>query len=74
MTVVALYLMITFGLGGVALALRLPPLVGFLAAGFVINALHLDKVPELEVVAGLGVTLLLFAIGLKLDVRILLRR
>ena len=39
MTVVALYLMITFGLGGVALALRLPPLVGFLAAGFVINAI-----------------------------------
>lgn len=74
MTTVALYLLITFGLGGLAMAVRLPPLVGFLTAGFVINALHLDKVPEIEIVADLGVTLLLFAIGLKLNVRILLRK
>ncbi|NVN51956.1 cation:proton antiporter family protein [Mycolicibacterium hippocampi] len=74
MTVVAIYLVITFGLGGLALALRLPPLVGFLAAGFVINALDVGEFPELDVLADLGVTLLLFAIGLKLDVRILLRR
>ena len=74
MTVVAIYLVITFGLGGLALAVRLPPLVGFLAAGFVINALDVEDVPQLDVVADLGVTLLLFAIGLKLDVRILFRR
>lgn len=74
MTVVAIYLVITFGLGGLAMAVRLPPLVGFLAAGFVINALNVGEVPQLEVLADLGVTLLLFAIGLKLDIRILLRR
>lgn len=74
MTVVALYLVITFGLGGLALAVRLPPLVGFLTAGFVINALHVGALPHLEVLADFGVVLLLFAIGLKLDVRILLRR
>jgi len=74
MTVVAIYLVITFGLGGLAMAVRLPPLVGFLAAGFVINALDVGVVPELDVLADLGVTLLLFAIGLKLDVRILVRR
>lgn len=74
MTVVATYLVITFGLGGLAMAVRLPPLVGFLAAGFVINAFGLEHVPQLETMADLGVTLLLFAIGLKLDVRILLRR
>lgn len=74
MTVVAIYLVITFGLGGLAMAVRLPPLVGFLAAGFVINALDVGDVPQLEVIADLGVTLLLFAIGLKLNVRILLRR
>jgi predicted Kef-type K+ transport protein len=73
-TVVAIYLVITFGLGGLAMALRLPPLVGFLAAGFAINALNVADVPQLDVLADLGVTLLLFAIGLKLDVRILLRR
>ena len=42
-TVVAIYLVITFGLGGLALAVHLPPLVGFLAAGFVINALDVDR-------------------------------
>ncbi|UXA16102.1 cation:proton antiporter family protein [Mycobacterium sp. SMC-4] len=73
-TVVAIYLVITFGLGGLALALRLPPLVGFLAAGFVLNAIDVEEMPQLDVLADLGVTLLLFAIGLKLDVRILLRR
>lgn len=74
MTTVAIYLVVTFGLGGLALAVRLPPLVGFLAAGFVINALDVEHIPQLEILADLGVTLLLFAIGLKLDVRILLRR
>ncbi|MAU81995.1 cation:proton antiporter [Gordonia sp. GW1C4-4] len=56
------------------MALRLPPLVGFLAAGFVLNAMNVEDLPQLDVLADLGVTLLLFAIGLKLDVRILLRR
>lgn len=74
MTVVAIYLVITFGLGGLAMAVRLPPLVGFLTAGFLINALNVEDVPELDTIADLGVTLLLFAIGLKLDIRILLRR
>ena len=74
MTVAAIYLVIAFGLGGLAMVVRLPPLVGFLAAGFVINALDVGEVPQLELLADLGVTLLLFAIGLKLDVRILLRR
>lgn len=74
MTLAAIYLVIAFGLGGLAMAVRLPPLVGFLAAGFVINALDVGDVPQLELLADLGVTLLLFAIGLKLDVRILLRR
>ena len=52
MTVVAIYLVITFGLGGLAMAVRLPPLVGFLAAGFVINALDVPDVPQLEPLRG----------------------
>jgi len=74
MTVAAIYLVITFGLGGLAMVLRLPPLVGFLAAGFVLNAINVEDLPQLETLADLGVTLLLFAIGLKLNVRTLLRR
>ncbi|WP_170825750.1 cation:proton antiporter family protein [Halomonas caseinilytica] len=62
-------------LGGlVALSLRLPPLVGFLAGGFALNFLGIDPPPLLGVLADVGVTLLLFSIGLKLDIRTLLRR
>lgn len=62
-------------LGGLAaMCLRLPPLVGFLAGGFVLNALGFTPTPLLELVADVGVTLLLFSIGLKLDIRTLLRR
>ncbi|WP_028647467.1 cation:proton antiporter family protein [Nocardiopsis sp. CNT312] len=67
------FIVAAFAGGLVALALRLPPLVGFLAAGFVLNALGYTSTPALETAADLGVTLLLFTIGLKLDVRSLLR-
>jgi glutathione-regulated potassium-efflux system ancillary protein KefC len=53
---------------------RLPPLVGFLVAGFVLRALGVQEVAALDIVAGLGVTILLFGIGLKVDVRGLFRR
>ncbi len=60
--------------GLLAGSIRLPPLVGFLAAGFVLHAAGVRPVPGLETVAELGVTVLLFGIGLKLDLRTLLRR
>ncbi len=50
-----------------------PPLVGFLLAGFSANALGVEPDVSLQVIADLGVTLLLFLIGLELDVRRLLR-
>ncbi len=60
--------------GMLASLLRLPPLVGFLAAGFALNAGGVDAPPLLDVIADLGVALLLFGIGLKLDPRVLVRR
>ena len=60
-----------FGLG--ARFVGLPPLVGFLLAGFALNSAGYGPTPELEEFAGLGVTLLLFTIGLKLRVNDLLR-
>lgn len=60
--------------GMIATLLRLPPLVGFLAAGFGLNAMGVEAPAMLGVVADLGVTLLLFGIGLKLDLRVLVRR
>lgn len=53
--------------------LRLPPLVGFLAAGFVLKGLGLEGGDFLRILADLGVTLLLFTIGLKLRVKSLTR-
>lgn len=74
MVIAATYLTAVFLAGLLALLVRLPPLVGFLAAGFALNAAGVPELPALEVLADLGVTLLLFSIGLKLDVRLLLRR
>lgn len=74
MAAAALYLGAALLGGLVAVLLRLPPLVGFLAAGFALGAGGAPELPYLEPVADFGVVLLLFAIGLKLDVRTLLRR
>ncbi|WP_250506929.1 cation:proton antiporter [Bowdeniella massiliensis] len=72
MTAVMIYLGAVFAGGLAAIALRLPPLIGFLATGFLLNANGIEKLPGLDVAAELGVTLMLFAIGLKLDIRALL--
>ncbi len=74
MTVAALYLAAAFVGGLVAVLLRLPALVGFLVAGFALGAAGAPDLPYLSTIADLGVVLLLFAIGLKLDPRFLLRR
>lgn len=54
--------------------INLPPMVGFLVAGFVLHLLGAENDPFLLAVADMGVTLLLFTIGLKLRVDTLLRR
>lgn len=51
----------------------LPPLVGFLAAGFVLNAMGVEGGEVLQEFADFGVLLLLFSIGLKLNVKNLLQ-
>ncbi|MGB1140115.1 MAG: cation:proton antiporter [Halioglobus sp.] len=54
-------------------SLGLPALVGYLAAGFVLHEASVDSGPLLSNLADLGITLLLFTIGLKLNVRELLQ-
>lgn len=58
--------------GLLARRIGLPPLVGYLLAGFGLYAAGARMSPVLEEFAELGVTLLLFTIGLKLEVRKLL--
>ncbi|WGW01139.1 cation:proton antiporter [Vibrio sp. YMD68] len=64
----------TFFAGFIALKLNLPPLVGFLLAGFGLHALGFQSNETIITLADLGVTLLLFTIGLKLDIKILLSK
>ena len=59
--------------GLLAVRFGLPPMVGYLIAGFILNALGFVDHERLIAVGELGVTLLLFTIGLKLNIRQLLR-
>ena len=64
---------LAFVLGFGARLIGLPPLVGFLATGFVLNYLGMASGEMLQKLADLGITLLLFTVGLKLDIKMLLR-
>ncbi|MFC1589765.1 cation:proton antiporter [Pseudomonadota bacterium] len=64
---------LVFALGFIAKQVGLPPLVGFLLAGFMMKAMGVAMFPALNTLADLGITLLLFTIGLKLDIRSLTR-
>ncbi|MCB1173279.1 MAG: cation:proton antiporter [Leptospiraceae bacterium] len=68
-----LWIAIAFVFGYAASLIRLPPLVGFLVAGFFLKAAGAASGVFLKEAADLGVTLLLFTIGLKLDLRSLIR-
>ena len=51
----------------------LPPLIGFLIAGFALNAAGSESNDTLTALADLGITLMLFTIGLKLNFKDLLK-
>lgn len=74
-TIDAIWISVAFVLGMLAKKLNLPPLIGFLAGGFLINfaGFHEGGI-ALDVVADIGVMLLLFTIGLKLNVKSLLSK
>ncbi len=67
------FLVAAFGLGLAARAGGLPPLVGYLVAGFVLHALGYESTDGIEAISEIGVLLLLFGIGLKLRLRTLAR-
>ena len=49
--------------------LGLPPMLGYLAAGFLLGAFDLGDPEILNAISDLGITLLLFTIGLKLHIK-----
>ncbi len=67
-----LWIAIAFAFGALVRLIGLPPLVGFLLAGFGLNYFGAQGGDFLNEMADLGVTLLLFTIGLKLKVKDLL--
>lgn len=67
------WICLAFLFGFAASRFSIPPLVGFLIAGFVLNALGAEAGQFLAEMSDLGVTLLLFTIGLKLRIKQLLR-
>ena len=64
---------LVFVLGFIAKQLNLAPLVGFLIAGFILKFIGLEDSALLTTLADLGITLLLFTLGLKLDIRSLIK-
>ncbi|QUJ66553.1 cation:proton antiporter [Photobacterium sp. GJ3] len=69
-----IFIIAAFLAGYLALRSKLPPLVGFLLAGFILNSFGYTSTPTITALADLGVTILLFCIGLKLDVKTLLQK
>ncbi|MBW3604925.1 MAG: cation:proton antiporter [Actinobacteria bacterium] len=67
MELVVVAVAVTFGFA--AAQVRLPPFVGYLAAGFALGAFGFESTPVIEEIADVGVLLLLFGIGLKLRLR-----
>jgi glutathione-regulated potassium-efflux system ancillary protein KefC len=69
-----LWIAVAFILGFAVKQIWLPPLVGFLAAGFVLNAFGVKGGETPDQIADFGVLPLLFSIGLKLRIKSLLRK
>src|SRR3569833_2029129 len=69
----AVWISFAFVLGFVAWHVGLPPLVGFLMAGFILHAFGVQGGEILLLIAHAGVLLLLFSVGLKLRLKRLAR-
>ena len=68
-----LIIILAFGCGYLVSRVNLPPLVGYLVAGFILSTLGYESGPAIKQIADFGVTILLFPIGLKLKIKGLLR-
>lgn len=64
-----LWITMAFFCGLIVSKVKLPPMVGFLAAGFILNIIGVKGGDFINAMADLGITLLLFTIGLKLKLR-----
>ena len=64
-----LVVLLAFGAGMVFRKFGYPPLLGYLLAGFVAHEIDIGDREAISLMADLGITLLLFTIGLKLNLK-----
>jgi len=69
-----IFLLFAFVCGLGVKLIGIPPLVGYLAAGFLLHAFGYSTTPEITTLANLGITIMLFTIGLKLNIKDLSKR
>jgi len=69
-----IFLLFAFICGLSVKFLGIPPLVGYLAAGFILHFAGFESNQSLQQIANLGITIMLFTIGLKLNMRDLAKR
>jgi len=67
------WISLAFILGFLVSLINLPPLVGFLITGFALNYFGFTSGESLQKFADIGITLLLFTVGLKLNLKVLIR-
>ena len=67
------WILFAFVCGLVVKQIALPPLIGYLIAGFLLNVAGLESNEALETIANIGITLMLFTIGLKLHIKDLIK-
>ena len=68
-----IWILVAFSCGFIAKQFSLPPLVGYLAAGFGLHVLGFEPDGSLTSISDIGVSLLLFTIGLKLNLSSLIK-
>ena len=69
-----IWILVAFLFGYGAKQLSLPPLVGYLLAGFILHGFGVEPEASLQTLADLGISLMLFTIGLKVNFKQLLKR
>jgi glutathione-regulated potassium-efflux system ancillary protein KefC len=63
-----IWIFFAFACGLMMRFVGLPPLIGYLVAGFFLNFIQVSESPYLQVLANIGITMMLFTIGLKLKI------
>ena len=67
------WITLAFSLGFLAKKIGLPPLVGFLVTGFILNTQEGVNNELFQKLADIGITLLLFTVGLKINLKSLMK-